>query len=162
LRLRPTLRFPSGVLRRAGGLALVGLLEFLAGDIYSVVTIALANGHGDTGALVLFNYQSLVFTAVCSLLPIPILTSAFPLASSADGDAFDRASSGSTRAVTLMSWLGTAVIAAVAIPLAHTLTKEPGQVTQLAQAFLVCAPGVAGFALITSQSRVMFALGKLK
>ena len=52
------------MLRRAGGLALVGLLEFLAADIYSVVTIDLANGHGNTGALVLVNYANLVFTAV--------------------------------------------------------------------------------------------------
>ena len=55
-----------------------------------------------------------------------------------------------------MSWLGTAVIAAVAIPAAHILAKEPDQVTQLAQAFLLCAPGVAGLALITCQSRVLF------
>jgi putative peptidoglycan lipid II flippase len=162
LRLRPTLRFPAGVLRRAGGLALVGLLEFVAGDIYSVATIALANGHGDTGALVLFNYESLVFTSVCSVLPIAIVTSAFPVLSAADGSAFDRTSAGSTRAVMLMSWLGTAVIAAVAVPAAHILTDDSDQVTQLAQAFLLCAPGVAGLALITSQSRVLFALGKLK
>jgi putative peptidoglycan lipid II flippase len=162
LRMRPRLRFPSGVLRRAGGLALVGVLEFVAGDIYGVATIALANGHGDTGALVLFNYETLVFTSVSSVLPIAIVTSAFPVLSAADGDAFDRTSAGSTRAVMLMSWLGTAVIAAVAIPAAHILAKDPGQVTQLAQAFLLCAPGVAGLALITCQSRVLFALGKLK
>jgi putative peptidoglycan lipid II flippase len=150
------------VLRRAGGLALVGLLEFVAGDIYSVATITLANGHGDTGALVLFNYETLVFTSVCSVLPIAIVTSAFPVLSAADGDALDRTSAGSTRAVMLMSWLGTAVIAAVAIPAAHILAKEPDQVTQLGQAFLLCAPGVAGLALITCQSRVLFALGKLK
>src|SRR5580693_5404771 len=75
LRLRPTLRFPPGVIGRAGGLALVGLLEFVAGDVQSVVTIALANGHGDTGALVLVNYASLVFSSICSVLPIAIVTS---------------------------------------------------------------------------------------
>ena len=162
LRLRPTLRFPVGVLRQAGGLALVGLLEFVAGDIYSVVTIALANGHGDTGALVLFNYETLVFTSVCGVLPAAIVTSAFPVLSASDGDEFDRTSAGSTRAVMLLSWLGTGVIAAVAIPAARVLAKQPDQVTQLAQALLICAPGIAGFALITNMSRVMFALGKLK
>ena len=134
----------------------------MAGDIYSVVTIALANGHGDTGALVLFNYANLVFTSVCSVLPIAIVTSAFPVLSATDGEEFDRTSAGSTRAVMLMSWLGTAVIAAVAVPAAHILAKEPDQVTQLAQAFLLFAPGVAGFAVITNMSRVLFALGKLK
>ena len=162
LRLRPTLRFPPGVIGKAGGLALVGLLEFVAGDVQSVVTIALANGRGDTGALVLVNYSMLVFTSVCSVLPIAIVTSVFPALSAADGADFDRTSAGSTRAIVLISLLGTAVIAAVAVPAAHVLAKQPDQVTQLTQAFLLYAPGVAGFALITGMSRVMFALGRLK
>ena len=128
----------------------------------SVVTIALANGHGDTGALVLVNYSTLVFASVCAVLPIAIVTSVFPVLSAADGADFDRTSAGSTRAVMLMSWLGTAVIAAVAVPAAHVLARQPDQVTQLTQAFLLYAPGVAGFALITAMSRVMFALGRLR
>jgi putative peptidoglycan lipid II flippase len=162
LRLRPTLRLPPGVFGRAGGLALVGVLEFVAGDVQSVVTIALANGHGDTGALVLVNYSSLVFASVCAVLPIAIVTSVFPALSAADGPDFDRTSAGSTRAVMLTSWLGTAMIAAVAIPAAHILAKQPDQVTQLIQAFLLLAPGVAGYALIVGMSRVLFALGRLK
>jgi putative peptidoglycan lipid II flippase len=150
------------VLRRAGGLSLVGILEFLAADIYSLVTIDLANGHGDTGALVLINYGNLVFTAVCSVLPIAIVTSAFPVLSATDGEVFDRTSAGSTRAVVLMSWLGTAVMVAVTLPAAHVLTKDPQQVPQLAQSFLLLAPGIAGFAVVTNLSRVLFALGKLK
>ena len=162
LRLRPTLRFPAGVIGKAGGLALVGLLEFAVGDVASVVTIALANGRGDTGALVLLNYSTLVFASVCSVLPIAIVTSVFPALAAADGPDFDRTCAGSTRAVMLMSCLGTAVIAAVAIPAAHVLAKQPDQVTQLAEAFLVAAPGVAGYALVTGMSRAMFALGRLK
>jgi putative peptidoglycan lipid II flippase len=162
LRLRPALRFPPGVLGRAGGLALVGLLEFAAGDVQSVVTIALANGHGDTGALVLVNYASLVFASVCAVLPIAIVTSVFPALSAADGADFDRTSAGAMRAVMLMSWLGTAVIAAVAVPAAHVLARQPDQVSQLSLAFLLYAPGVAGFALITGVSRVMFSLGRLQ
>jgi putative peptidoglycan lipid II flippase len=162
LRWRLTLRFPPGVLRRASGLALVGLLEFLAADIYSVVTIDLANGHGDTGALVLVNYGNLVFTAICSVLPLAIVTSAFPVLSATDGDAFDRTSAGSNRAVVLMALLSTAIMVAVALPAAHVLTQKPDQVAPLAQSFLLFAPGVAGFAVVTNLSRVLFALGKLK
>jgi putative peptidoglycan lipid II flippase len=162
LRLRPTLRFPAGVIRLAGGLALVGILEFLAGDLYQVVTISLANGHGETGALVLVNYVSMVFNSVTAVLALSIVTSAFPVLSATEGDVFDRACAGSMRAVVLMSWLGTAVIAAVAVPAAHVLAREPAQVSQLIQAFLLIAPGVAGFALITGVSRVMFAMGRLK
>jgi putative peptidoglycan lipid II flippase len=162
LRWRPTLRFPPGVLRRASGLALVGALEFLAADIYSVVTIDLANGHGDTGALVLVNYGNLVYTAMCSVLPLAIITSAFPVLAATEGDEFDRTSAGSTRAVVLMSWLSTAIMVAVSLPAAHVLVKQHDQVTQLAESFLLFAPGVAGYAVTTNLSRVLFAMGKFK
>jgi putative peptidoglycan lipid II flippase len=162
LRWRLTLRFPPGVLRRASGLALVGVLEFLAADIYSVVTIDLANGHGTTGALVLVNYGNLVFTAICSVLPLAIVISAFPVLSATDGDSFDRTSAGSNRAVILLALLSTAVMIAVTVPAAHILTQRPDQVEPLAQSFLLFAPGVAGFAVVTNLSRVLFALGKLK
>jgi putative peptidoglycan lipid II flippase len=162
LRLRPTLRFPPGVIRRAGGLALIGLLEFVAGDLCSVVTITLANGHGDTGALVLSSYVSLVFASMCSVLPVAIVTSVYPVLAAAEDDEFDRTSAGTTRAVVLMSWLSSAVIVAVCVPAAHVLAKQPDQVTQLIQAFLLAAPGVVGYAVIINMSRVMFVLGRLR
>jgi putative peptidoglycan lipid II flippase len=162
LRLRPTLRFPPGVLRRAGGLALIGLLEFFAGDLCSVAIIALANGHGDTGALVLNSYVTLVFTSMCSVLPTAIVTSVYPVLAAAEGDELDRTSAGTTRAVVLMSWLSSAVIVAVCVPAAHVLAKQPDQVTQLTQAFLLAAPGVVGYAVIVNMSRVMFVIGRLR
>jgi putative peptidoglycan lipid II flippase len=162
LRWRLTLRFPPGVLRRASGLALVGVLEFVAADIYSVITIDLANGHGTTGALVLVNYGNLVFTAICSVLPIAIVTSTFPVLSATDGDAFDRTSAGSNRAVMLMALLSTAMMVAVALPAAHVLTQKQDQITPLTESFLLFAPGVAGFAIVTNLSRVLFALGRLR
>ena len=58
LQFRPVLRFPPGVARRAGGLALVGVIELVVIDIASVVTIELANGYGKTGAIVIYNYAN--------------------------------------------------------------------------------------------------------
>ena len=162
LRLRPALRFPPGVMLLAGGLAAVGIVEFLAGDLAGVVTIALANGHGDTGALVLSSYASLVFSSVVAVMAYSIVTSAFPVLSATDGDTFDRTCAGSTRAIMLMSWLGAAAMAAIAVPAARVLVKQPEQVSQLTQGFLLIAPAVAGQAVIVHISRVMFALGRLK
>ena len=162
LRFRPVLRFPPGVARRAGGLALVGFGELVVIELTSVVAIALANGRGETGAIVLFNYASQVFTSVSAVLALSIVISAFPVLSGREGPAFDRTSAGSTRAVLLMSWLGTAVIAAIAIPAAHVLAEQPDQVPQLIQAFALFAPGIAGTAVITNLSRVMFVIGRLK
>ena len=162
LRFRPVLRFPPGVARRAGGLALVGFGELVAMELASVVAILLANGRGETGAIVLFNYAWQVFGSVSAVLALSIIVSAFPVLSARAGPAFDRTSAGSTRAVLLMSWLGTAVIAAIAIPAGHVLAKQPDQVSQLIQAFALFAPGIAGTAVITNLSRVMFVIGRLK
>jgi len=161
LRLRPTLRLPKGLAGRVGGLALVGVLEFIASDIAAVVIIILANGHGTTGALVVFNYASLVFNAVTAVLTLSITTSAFPVMSARDGADFDRTCAGSTRAVLLMSWLGTAVMVVIAVPSARVLVHSSQQ-TALIEAFIAFAPGIAGTAVITNLSRVMFALGRLR
>jgi putative peptidoglycan lipid II flippase len=61
-----------------------------------------------------------------------------------------------------MSWLGTAVIAAIAVPAAHVLAKQPEQVPQLIETFVVFAPGIAGVAVTANLSRVMFVIGRLK
>jgi putative peptidoglycan lipid II flippase len=162
LHLRPLLRFPPGVARRASGLALVGVAELVAIDVANIVAIDLANGRGKTGAIVLFNYGSQVFNSIAAILALSIVISAFPLLSARDGRAFDQTSAMSTRAVLLTSWLGTAVIAAIAIPTAHVLAKQPDQVSQLIWTFLLFAPGIAGTAVIANLSRVMFVIGRLK
>jgi putative peptidoglycan lipid II flippase len=150
------------VARWAGGLAVVGVIELIANDLSTVAAIALANGRGTTGAIVIFNYAWLVFNSVYAVLALSIVISAFPVLSARDGPVFDQTCAGSTRAVLLMSWLGTAVIAAIAIPAAHVLAREPGQVPQLIWGFALFAPGIAGMAVIANLSRVMFALRRLK
>jgi putative peptidoglycan lipid II flippase len=162
LRFRPVLRFPPGVARRAGGLAMVGVIELVAVDVANLVAIALANGRGKTGAIVLFSYGSQVYSSISAILALSIVVSAFPVLSARKGPDFDRTSAGSTRGVLLMSWLGTAVIAAIAVPAAHVLAKQPDQVSQLIWAFLLFAPGIAGTAVIANLSRVMFVIGRLK
>jgi len=162
LKIRPCLRLPTEIARRAGGLVIVGVIEFLATDLSSVVIIELANGRGETGALVLFNYAWLVCSAVFAVLATSIVTSTFPVLSARDGGVFDRTCAGSTRAVLLMSWLGSAMIAAVAVPAAHVLARQPGQVPELIQGFALFAPGIAAMAVIANISRVMLAVGRLR
>ena len=162
LRFRPTWRFPPGVARRAGGLALCGLAEIVVVDLASVVAIALANGHGTTGTIVIFNYATQVFNSVSAVLAISVVLSAFPVLSARAGPEFDRTSAGSTRAVLLLSWLGTAVMVAIALPAGRVLASQPDQVSALVESFVLFAPGVAGFAVIANLSRVMFVIGRLK
>jgi putative peptidoglycan lipid II flippase len=162
LRFRPALRFPPGVARRAGGLALVGVVELIAIGVSNLVAIELANAHGKTGAVVLFNYGSQVFNSVAAILALSVVVSAFPVLSAREGPDFDRTSAGSTRAALLLAWLGTAVIAAIAVPAAHVLAKQPDQVSQLTWEFALYAPAIAGTAVVASLSRVMFVIGRLK
>ena len=162
LRLRPAFRFPHGIATWVGGLALVGLVEVIASDLANLVVIALANGRGTTGALVIFNYASQVFNTLNAVLGLSIVLSAFPVLSSREGAVFDRTCAGSTRAVLLASWLGTALVAAVAVPAAHVLASQSRQVPELVFAFLALAPGLAGFGVMANLARVMLALGRLK
>ena len=162
LRLRPALRFPPGVGRRAGGLAMVGVVELVAGDISALVAIALANGRGETGALVLYTYASQVFNSIHAVLAVSIVLSAFPVLSARDGRVFDRTCAGSTRAVILATCLGMAVTAAIAVPAAHVLARHPGQVSQLILGFVMFAPGLVGIGVIANLSRAMLAIGRLK
>jgi putative peptidoglycan lipid II flippase len=122
----------------------------------------LANGRGATGAIVIFNYAGQVFTTMAAVLAGAIAISAFPVLCARDGSVFDRTSAGSTRAVLLASWLGAAVMAAITVPFAHVLAKQPDQVPQLIQGFALMAPGLVGIGVITNLSRVMFATGRLK
>jgi putative peptidoglycan lipid II flippase len=162
LRFRPVLRFPPGVARRAGGLVIVGVVELIAIDLASLVAIALANGRGTTGAIVIFNYTGQVFNTMAAVLGGAIVISAFPALCARDGLVFDETSAGSTRAILLTSWLGTAVIVAIAVPAAHVLARQPDQVTQLIEGFVLMAPGLAAVGVITNLSRVMLATGRLK
>jgi putative peptidoglycan lipid II flippase len=162
LRLRPAFRFPPGVARRAGGLVMVGLIEVIVQQTSAVAVIALANGRGETGALVMFNYASQVFNSLNAVLAMSIVLSAFPVLSARDGTVFDRTCAGSTRAVLLVACLGMSVIAAESIPAAQVLSKQPYQVPQLVEGFVMFAPGLVGAGVLANVTRAMLAIGRLK
>jgi putative peptidoglycan lipid II flippase len=168
LGLRPTLRFPEGVAARVRSLAGVGVITLIAQDLSLVAAIVLANGRGGSGALVLYSYGWQAFFLVYAGLAVPVVTSAFPVLSARAGDGaeasraeFDQTSATATRTVTLMSWLGAAVLAGVCLPLARVFaTRDAAQASQLAAALAVFAPGLVGYGLTASLSRVMFAAGR--
>ena len=162
LRFRPALHFPPGVARRAGGLAIVGVVELVAGDLSSVVAIALANGRGATGAIVIYNFGFQAFSSLHAVLAVAVATSAFPLLAAREGPAFDRTCAQSTRAVMLVSWLAVAILAAIAVPAADVLAHQHDQIPQLTLGFAMFAPGLAGAGIVANLSRVLLALGRLR
>jgi putative peptidoglycan lipid II flippase len=160
IRVRPTLRFPVGIGRRVGGLAIYGIAALVTQDVASLVVVLLANGHGYRGALVLYGYGWQVFEAFYAVLAISVSVSAFPVLAVNEGTEFDETAASSTRAVLLLSLLGTAVIVAIAVPAAHVLASYSGQVPQLAAGFALFALGLAGYGLIACLSRVLLAAGQ--
>jgi putative peptidoglycan lipid II flippase len=170
LRLRPVLRFPHGVARRVRSLAMVGIAALVAQDAALVVVTRLANGHGGSGAVVLYNYGWQIFFAAYAVLAVPVAVSAFPVLSARAGTrpgraGFDRAefdttTAGSTRAVLLVSWLGAALLAGAAVPAARLFTSQPDQATQLALSLAAFAPGLVGYGLVACLSRVLLADGR--
>jgi len=162
LRFRPTLRLPPGIGRWAGGLALVGVVEVIANEIAAVVVIGLANGRGSTGALVLFNYASLVFNTLNAVFALAIVLSAFPVLSAREGPVFDRTCAGTTRAVVLASCIGVALIAAVTVPASHVLAGQPDQVRELELGFAGFGPGLVGLGVIAILSRALLAARRLR
>ena len=122
----------------------------------------LANGHGSSAAFVLYQYGWQVFEAAYAVLAISIAVSAFPALSTQEGAQFDQTAAGSVRAVLLMSFLGAALVLAVAIPAAHFLASKPAQVPQLAAGLALLAPGLAGYGLVACLSRVLLASGRAR
>jgi putative peptidoglycan lipid II flippase len=160
LRIRPSLRFPPGIARRAGALAMAGIAALVAQDASVLVVTWLANGHGSKGAVVLYGYGWQVFTSAYAVLAIPIAISAFPVLAIRQGEAFDETAAGSARAVLLASCLGAALLAGVAVPVARVFAAQPAQVTQLALALAAFAPGLIGYGLSACLSRVLLADGR--
>jgi putative peptidoglycan lipid II flippase len=164
LRLRPALRFPPGIARRARSLAGVGIAALIAQDASVLVVVWLANAHGNSSAgpaLPLYNYSWLIFVSVYAVLAIPTAISAFPVLSARKGAEFDAAAASATRVTTLASWLGAALLVGAAFPIARAF---PGlgafAPTELAFALLTFAPGVVGYGLTACLSRVLLADGR--
>ena len=159
LRLRPALRFPDGVARRARALATVGIAALVTQDASLLMVTWLANGHGEQGAVVLYGYGWQLFTSAYAVLAIPIAISAFPVLAASRGSAFDDTAASSARVALLMSCLGAALLAGAAVP-ASRVFAGPAQVTQLALAFAAFAPGLIGYGLAACLFRVLLADGR--
>lgn len=167
VRLRPRLRFPDGVARRARHLALAGLGGLVAQQVAVVVTIVLANDRGELGTVNLFQYAQAVYLLPYAVLAVPLATAAFPHIAEhhARGDhaSTRRLVATSTRAVLLVAAVGAAALAAVAPAVVRVFTAtdasgDAGDIAAMGPALTLLAPGLIGFALLFHLSRVLFAL----
>lgn len=169
LRLRPRLRFAAGdrgVVLRIAAAGLVGLVL----QQLSVLLISwAAQRSGDPGALTRFTWANAVYLLPYAVLVAPLLQLVFPRLSVAADDAASGSGSG-TRAVqrvlaeagppvVALAWLGAALLAATAVPVARVFVLGPGsgRTDALAGPIAAFAPAVVGFALLGLASRTLLA-----
>ncbi|MEZ0165108.1 murein biosynthesis integral membrane protein MurJ [Kineococcus sp. LSe6-4] len=164
VRWRPALRPAPGDGARLRSLALSGLAVLLAQQVVTVAVTAVSNDAG-AGAVNRWSYAWALFLLPYAVLAVPVATAVFPrLARAADAG---RAELGAVlgpavRAVLLVSSLGAAVLAAVAVPVAVVFVHGrvgSGRSGDLGLALVLFAPGLLGYGLVALLTRALYALG---
>lgn len=188
VRLRPTLRFPPGMARRAGSLAAAGVLALVAQQLAVLVTVWVSNRHGSTGTVNVYTYVQAIYLLPYGVLAVPVAMSAFPTLaarvaaepSAAVGSASPagaRADAGrsvpmlatSSRVVLTAGLVGAALLAAASVPVGGFFAAldvgaaQAGGRASLAampHALLGYAPGLAGFGLAALLTRALYVRGR--
>ena len=166
LGLRPTLRFPVGAAPRVRRLAAAGVLTLAAQQLVAAVAIRLANDGAPDGTQVLYAAGLTLFLVPWAALAVPLATSAYPgLAERAeDPTGFARALAPVAVLVVVASALGSAVLVAVAGPMARLFlgTGSDAAVEALRDTILAFAPGLVGYGLVALLTRALYARGLWK
>jgi putative peptidoglycan lipid II flippase len=163
VRLRPTLRFPSGEGPRAARLAFAGVGALVAQQLSVFLTLRAANAAGGDGTLSVYLYAQQVYLLPYAVLAFPIATSAFPhFAEHASAGRLDELRSlvaRTTRTLLLVTAVGVAALVAAA-PFVEDVFDliVLGDAHGLAAGLTTMAPGLIGFALILHLSRALYAV----
>lgn len=159
VRLRPTLRFPAGVAARARTLAGAGMIALLAQQFAVLVTIGLANGRGEIGAVNVYNYVQALYLLPYAILAVPIATAAFPRLA---GEAGEQVLARVMPLVGATGLLGAATLVALAGPVGNffrALDARPEAMRAMTPALVAYAPGLVGFSLVALLSRALYVKG---
>jgi putative peptidoglycan lipid II flippase len=163
LRLRPTLRFPSGEGPRAARLAFAGVGALVVQQLSMFLTLRAANAAGGDGTLSVYLYAQQVYLLPYAVLAFPIATSAFPHfaehASAGRLDELRALVARTTRSLLLVTAAGVAALMAAA-PFVERVFDliVRGDAPGLAVGLVFLAPGLIGFALILHLSRALYAV----
>jgi len=163
LRLRPTLRFPTGVARDVRSLAYAGMAALAVQQASVAVVLVLGNSAFAT-AVAVFAQAQAVYLLPWAVLAVPVATTVFPrLAerwSAGDRCDYDRQLSASAQVVVLVSLGAAAMMVGAARPLARVIFQDvPGvdSVVALTSALVGMAFGLVGFGLFALLTRALYA-----
>ena len=177
VRLRPTLRFPDGLARRAASLAGAGVLALVAQQGAVLATLWVTHHRTDViGAVNVFTYVQAVYLLPYAVLAVPIATSAFPAlahstaaeAAAGVGTAARDTLARSLRTVVLLTAGAAAVLMAVSRPVGVFFTAlDRGHASgggaalaALPGALSAYAPGVVGFGVAALLTRALYVRGR--
>ncbi len=162
LTVRPTLRFPPGVARRAASLLGGGVAAVAAQQLTLLVVLRLA--QQPVGATVTYGLAQTVFFVPWAVLAVPVAMSAFPRLSAAyarrDTAAFNRILSTSTQAVILLcAWAGAVLAAgsAGAAIMISSVAQGRDSTAEITGGLIGFAPGLIGFGLLALLARALYA-----
>ncbi|OCA93853.1 murein biosynthesis integral membrane protein MurJ [Actinobaculum suis] len=161
LHLRPSLRFPPGVAKRALRLAGAGLAGLLAQQIQIVAVMIFANGCGDVGTYPVYTFANQIYMVPYAVLAVPIATAVFPklseVAALPGRPGLAKITARSTRLVFDIGLVCIALLVAVAVP-AQSIFDVLRPADGMAEALIAMAPGLLGYAVIYHGSRVLYAV----
>ncbi|MDQ3628517.1 MAG: virulence factor MviN [Actinomycetota bacterium] len=168
LRLRPSLRFPSGVARHVRSLAYAGTAALTAQQASVVVALLLGN-RAFAEAVIVYTQAQTIFLLPWAVLAVPVATAVYPRLAerwSADDRASYRSQLAASTCVVVALMLGAAAaMVAVAHPLARIVFEgapgaaSTGSVASLSAAVVGFAAGLVGYGLFALLSRAMYAAG---
>jgi putative peptidoglycan lipid II flippase len=161
LRLRPTLRFPSGGAALARRAALAGGLTLAAQQLATAVMLRLANG-GISGTLVVLTIAQAVYLVPWAVLAVPVATALFPRLSAAwnDGERGDAANLArlGVQVVSALAAVGTVALVAAATPIADVLLdRHKAAHAVFGPAIAAFAVGLLGWSLVAILARILYA-----
>jgi putative peptidoglycan lipid II flippase len=162
LRLRPRLRFAGGDRRAILGIAAAGLVGLVLQQLSQLLVLWAARQTDDPGAVTRITWAGAIYLLPFAVLVAPVLQLVFPRLSAAAerGNAeVAQVLARTVPVVALLAGLGTALLAATAVPVARVFVIGPGsnETAGLAAAIVAFAPAVVGFALLGLASRTLLA-----
>ncbi|HET6694038.1 MAG TPA: lipid II flippase MurJ [Pedococcus sp.] len=170
VRLRLTLRFPTGAARRAGALAGAGVVALVAQQAAVVATLWLTHRSGSQGAVNVYAYVQAVYLLPYAVLAVPIATSAFPALAHTEGSGQQDQGTlaRALRGILVLCGAAVAVLVAVARPVGSFFTAlDRGALTgggealaAMPQTLVAYAPGLLGFGVTALLTRALYVRGR--
>ena len=160
LRLRPRLRFAPGDRDVVLRIAAAGIAGLVLQQLATLLITWVARDSGDVGGLTRFGYANSLYLLPYAVLAAPLLQLMFPRLTTAAEEGSDHVVgvlSDLAPMVVILGWLGAALLAATAVPVARVFVLGPGsgRTDALSWPIVAFSLAVVGNTLLGLSSRTL-------